>query len=148
MALTATATNSKKEKIISSIGLQHPFVAEVNPNRENIFFESQPRPAAKEGIMILTPYVQELKAKRSAMPLTILYGDLEGCAESFLYFSSELGDNQYEPLHADKVAKNRLFTQYNAQYPKHEEQRIMEELTNKKCKHRVFFLLQLHLVLA
>lgn len=140
VALTATATKSKKEKIVSSIGLQLPFVVEVNPDRENIFFESKPRPAAKEErITILTPYAQELKAKRSAMPLRIFYGDLEGCAESFLYFSSELGDNQYEPLHADKVAKNRLFTQYHAQYPKHEQERIMEELTNNKCKHRVFF---------
>ena len=34
VALTATATKSKKEKIVSSIGV------EVNPNRENIFFES------------------------------------------------------------------------------------------------------------
>ena len=50
----------------------------------------------------------------------------------------EEGDNQYEPLHADKVAKNRLFTQYHAQYPKHEQERIMEELTKRKCKHRVF----------
>lgn len=148
VALTTTATKSKKEKIVSSIGIQLPFVVEVNPNRENIFFESKPRPAAKEErIRILTPYAQELKAKRSAMPLTIFYGDLEGCAESFLYFSSELGDNQYEPLNADKVAKNRLFTQYHAQYPKHEKECIMEELTKKKCKHRVF-LLQLHLVLA
>ena len=73
------------------------------------------------------------------MPLTIFYGDLEGCSESLLYFSSELGDNQYEPLHADKKAKNRLFTQYHAQYPKHEQERIMEELTKRKCKHRVFF---------
>ena len=48
VALTATTTKSKKEKIVSSIGLQLPFVAEVNPNRENIFFEAQPRPAAKE----------------------------------------------------------------------------------------------------
>ena len=72
MALTATATKSKKEKIVSSIGLQLPFVVEVNPNRENIFFESQPRAAAKEErITILAPYVLELKAKRSAMPLTI-----------------------------------------------------------------------------
>ena len=87
VALSATATKSKKEKIVSSIGLQPPFV--VNPNRENIFFESKPRPAAKkERITILTPYLQELKAKRSAMPLTIFYGDLEGCAESFLYLSS------------------------------------------------------------
>jgi len=146
VALTASATKSKKEKIVSSIGIQLPFVVEVNPNRENIFFESKPRPAAKEErITILTPYAQELKAKRSAMPLTIFYGDLEGCAESFLYFSSELGDNQYEPLNADKVAKNRLFTQYHAQYPKHEQECIMEELTNKKCKHRVFFVTIAHL---
>ena len=89
VALTATATKSKKEKIVSSIGLQLPFVVEVTPNRENIFFESQPRPAAKEErINVLAPYVQDLKAKRSARPLTIFYGDLEGCSESFLYFSS------------------------------------------------------------
>ena len=89
VALTATATKSKKEKIVSSIGLQLPFVVEVTPNRENIFFESQPRPAAKEErITVLSPYVQELKAKRSAMLLTNFYGDLGGCSESFLYFSS------------------------------------------------------------
>ena len=41
VALPATATKSKKEKFVSSIGAQLPFVAEVNPNRENIFFESQ-----------------------------------------------------------------------------------------------------------
>ena len=63
------------------------------------------------------------------MPLTIFYGDLEGCSESFLYFSSVLGDNQYEPLHADKVAKNRLFTQYHAQYPKHELMVVMIAVT-------------------
>ena len=89
VALTATATKSKKEKIVSSIGLQLPFVVEVNPNRENIFFESKPRPAAKEERkIILTPYAQELKAKRSAMPLTIFYGDLEGCAESTFFTSA------------------------------------------------------------
>ena len=128
LALTAIATKIKKEKIVNSIGLQLPFVV------ENIVFESQPLPVAKEErIMILKPYVQEFKAKRSAMPLTMFYGNLEGCAESFLYFSSELGENQCKPLHADKVAKNRLFTQHYAQYPKHEQERIMEELTNKKC---------------
>lgn len=140
IALTATATRSKKEKIIGSIGLQAPVIVEVNPDRENIFFSSRPRPASKEErVKILKPYVEELKEKRSSMPLTIFYGDLEACAESFLYFSSELGDNQYEPLDTNHIAKNRLFTQYHAQYPKHEQERIMEELVNKKCKHRVFF---------
>jgi superfamily II DNA helicase RecQ len=58
VALTATATKSKKEKIVNSIGLQVPFVVEVNPERGNIFFESRPQPAAKEErVMILTPYM-------------------------------------------------------------------------------------------
>lgn len=140
VALTATATKSKQEKIINSIGLQLPFIVEVNPDRENIYFESRPRPAAREErVNILHPYVKELKAKRLLMPLTIFYGDLECCAESFLYFSSELGNMQYEPFDADQVAKNRLFTQYHAQYPKHQQERIMDELVSNKCKHRVFF---------
>ena len=140
MALTATATKSKREKIIDSVGLHHPLIVEVNPDRENIYFESRPRPAAKEErVKVLKPYLDELKAKRSAMPLTIFYGDLETCAESFLHFSSELGNMQYEPFDAEQVAKNRLFTQYHAQYPKHQQERIMDELVNNKCKHRVFF---------
>lgn len=116
-----------KKKIINSIGLQLPIAVEVNPDRANISFESRMRPAFKEErVMILTPFVEELKVKRSSMPLTIFYGNLEDCADSFLHFSSELGDNQYEPPDAPNVAKNRLFTQYHAQYPRHEQERIME----------------------
>lgn len=116
-----------KKKIINSIGLQHPIAVEVNPDRANISFESRMRPAFKEErVMILTPFVEELKVKRSSMPLTIFYGNLEDCADSFLHFSSELGDNQYEPPDAPNVAKNHLFTQYHAQYPRHKQERIME----------------------
>ena len=52
---------------------------------------------------------------------------------------AQLGNMQYEPFDAEQVAKNRLFTQYHAQYPKHQQERIMDELVNNKCKHRVFF---------
>ena len=89
--------------------------------------------------MILVPFAEELKAKRSKMPLTIFYENLEDCADSFMYFCSELGDKQYEPSDAPQTSKNRLFTQYHAQYPKHDQERIMADLVNNKCKHRVFF---------
>ena len=56
MALTATATKSKREKIIDSIGLQLPFIVEVNPDRENIYFESRSRSAAQEErVKVLKP---------------------------------------------------------------------------------------------
>ena len=42
-------------------------------------------------------------------------------------------------IDADHVAKNRLFTQYHAQYPKREQERIMDDLIHNNCKHRGFF---------
>lgn len=70
LALTATANKDKQEKIINSIGLQLPVTVEVNPDRGNISFESRMQPAFKEErVMILTPFVEELKAKRSSMLL-------------------------------------------------------------------------------
>ncbi|XP_068716964.1 ATP-dependent DNA helicase RecQ-like [Montipora capricornis] len=140
LALTATATKAKQEKIINSIGLQLPITVEVTPDRANIYFESRSRPPPKEErVMILAHFAEELKPKRSKMPLTIFYGNLEDCADSFMYFCCELGDKQYEPLDSPQTSKNRLFTQYHAQYPKHDQERIMADLVNNKCKHRVFF---------
>lgn len=60
-------------------------------------------------------------------------------ANCFSYFSSELGNEQYEPIEAPKLARNRLFTQYHAQYPEHERKRIVDELIQGKSKLRIMF---------
>ena len=60
-------------------------------------------------------------------------------ANCFSYFSSELGNEQYEPIEAPKLARNRLFTQYHAQYPEHERKRIVDELIQGKSKLRIIF---------
>ena len=140
VALTATATPTIKSKIIQSVGMNEPKLIEITPDRPNIFFESRRRPNRREERNnVLTPFVEELKEKRSEMPLTIFYGDLECCADCFLFFSAEMGEKQYEPINSERSSKNRLFTQYHAQYPKSELERIMEDLVTGKCKHRVFF---------
>ena len=71
------------------------------------------------------------------------------CAEIFLYFSSELGDN--EPVYADKVAKRAGYlhnVMHNTQT--HEQERIMKKVNSEKYKHtKCSFLLHiLHLALA
>ena len=38
-----------------------------------------------------------------------------------------------------QLAKNRLFSQYHAQYPEHERKRIVDELVNGTSNHRVLF---------
>ena len=50
-----------------------------------------------------------------------------------------MGREQYNPSSAEPVAKNRLFTQYHAQYPEHARKRIVDELVSGKSTHRVLF---------
>jgi len=73
------------------------------------------------------------------MPLTVIYGNLSTCSDCFSYFNLHLGNEQYYPAGADAIAKNRLFSQFHAQYPNHEKQRILNELIKGNCTSRVLF---------
>ena len=75
------------------------------------------------------------------MPLILIYGNLVTGAECFLYFSNSMDKDQYCPSTALALAKNlRLFNQYHAQYPEHEQNLIVEELVKETCIHRILFM--------
>ena len=141
VGLTATATVATKKKISESLGFVDAVTIEENPDRPNIFFSSSTRPSHGEEKItcVLHTLLSELQCKRLECPLTVVYGKLETISTCFAYFSEEMGKNQYEPVGAPPVAKNRLFTQYHAQYPEHERQRIVEELVTGNSKLRVVF---------
>ena len=46
---------------------------------------------------------------------------------------------QYHPVGASPVAKNRLFCQFHAQYPKHEREQIVKNLVEGTSKLQVLF---------
>ena len=48
-------------------------------------------------------------------------------------------DEQYHPVGASPMAKDRLFSQFHAQYPNHERERIVKNLVEGKSKLRVLF---------
>ncbi|CAB4018819.1 Hypothetical predicted protein [Paramuricea clavata] len=73
------------------------------------------------------------------MPLTLVYGTLDVCAEGFMYFSKMLGNKQYFPKGAAQISRNRLFSQYHAQYPQHEKDTLTNDPINNICKARVLF---------
>ena len=141
LALTGTATRVTKNGIIDSLGLSDPVIVESNPDRPNLYYASHVRPDRGDDKLdsILQPIVAELKAKKDQMPLTLIYGNLETIAECFLYFSNNMGKDQYHPSAAKPLAKNRLFSQYHAEYPDHERNRIVEELVKGTCMHRILF---------
>ena len=105
-------------------------ITERNPNRENFYYASHV--CADRGENKLHDIFDsiELKFEKLNMPLTLIYGNLETISDCFLYFSNEMGKEQYFPSSAEPLAKNRLFSQYHAQYPEHERKRIVDELVN------------------
>lgn len=50
-----------------------------------------------------------------------------------------MGPFQYEPIGAAPIATNRMFTQFHAQYPDHERERIVLGLVEGKSKLRLMF---------
>lgn len=72
------------------------------------------------------------------MPLTIIivYGPLATCADAFLFFSQHLGKEQYFPIGADHISKNRVFAQFHAEYPQHEKDRMETKQKFEFRSHR------------
>ena len=109
----------------------------INPNHSNIYLSSSRRGSSGDDLgNILDPLVQDLRAKRMDFPLTIVYGSLETMSSCYLYCSCHLGTEQYKPLGAENVARNRLFSQFHAQYPERERQRIVDGLVQGNSKTR------------
>jgi hypothetical protein len=131
LAMIATATLKMKKDITTSLGLINPKHIEIiSPDHRNIFFSSLPRPDRGDDRLqvlqpILTPLIAELKVKRLDFPLTLVYGNLQVIGECFLFASNMMGPLQYEPVQSSKHSVNRLFAQFHAQYPEHEQERII-----------------------
>ena len=141
LATTATATLKSQKAICELLQLKDPVSVSANPDRSNIFLESRERPATGVDRLqpILEPLCAELLEKKIEMPLTLVYGSLNVCAESFLFFSNMLGKKQYFPLGAPHKSENRLFSQYHAEYPQHEKERLINNLINNVSTARILF---------
>ena len=112
-----------------------------NPDRPNIYFSSSSRPDRGEDKLneILVPLVESLKKERTKFPFTVVFGTLETISSCYAFFSRAMGKEQYEPIDALPKAENRLFTQFHAQYPLQEKERIIDGLTLGKSKLRIVF---------
>ncbi len=121
--------------------LKEPVIISANPDRSNIYLESRERPATGVDRLqpILEPLCVELLEKKIEMPLTLVYGSFNVCAESFLFFSNMLGKKQYFPLGAPHKSENRLFTKYHAEYSQHEKERLTNDLISNVSTTRVLF---------
>ena len=141
LGLTATATKKVRAEIIESLGMFNPVEIFANPDRPNIYFSSSARPDRGDDKLneILRPLVDGLKRERLQFPLTVVFGNLETISSCYAFFHNSMGNNQYEPVGAPQKAENRLFSQFHAQYPLREKERIVDALTLGTSKLRIIF---------
>lgn len=141
LGLTATATKKVRAEIMESLGMFNPVEIVTNPDRPNIYFSSSARPDRGDDKLneILTPLVDGLKRERLQFPLTVVFGNLETISSCYAFFNYTMGKEQYEPVGAPPKAENRLFTQFHAQYPLKEKERIVDGLTLGTSKLRIIF---------
>ena len=72
-------------------------------------------------------------------PLTVVFSNLQTISSCYAFFNSCMGSDQYKPLGAVQKAENRFFSQFHAQYPLREKERIVDALSLGKPKRRIIF---------
>ena len=85
MALTATATKTLREDIISALGMQSPIVIAASPDKTNIKYEVFPFVSMNKSFGALA---DQLKENQLAMGRTIIFCQrLDDCPKIYRFFS-------------------------------------------------------------
>lgn len=112
MALTATATKSTHRHVCRLLGMIHPFIVSVSPNRMNIKFTLK---NAKEMEETFEPLVEELRRCRASMGKVIIFcRSYDDCSHIYLFIKSKLGAEMFEPIGAPDLAPFRLMDMFTA----------------------------------
>ena len=97
MALTATATKTTRREVSRSLGLVHPAVVAVPPNKPNIKYCINANPSDLEEIF--APLVEELREKRTCMERTIIFClTNKDCSAIYMFMVDQLGKEMMEPI--------------------------------------------------
>ena len=129
MALTATATKTLRYSVTHTIGMYDPFVIAISPRKKNLMYSISKFEATSS---TLEPVVERLKLERTKMPRMIIYGRTFGiCADVYLFFKGELGDNITEPTDAPNLSRFRLVDVFTSVTDQHQKDGIITAFTTE-----------------
>lgn len=112
MVMTATATTSTKENVISILGLINPTLIMASPDKHNISYSVYEKQSIE---CIFEPLVKRLQEYRCKMPRVIVFcRRCEECAELYDFFFSCLKSEFVEPVGAPNLAMFRLVDMYTS----------------------------------
>ena len=137
-ALTATATQIVKDRIVHTLQMTSVRSIHLSANRANIRYTT-----TKVSRDIHTSFkwlVADLRMKRTALPRVIIYCRSIGtCASLYKMFITSLKENSYEPPGSHPSIKNHLFAMYHARVSDDDEKQIMDSMSDKNGICRVLF---------
>ena len=135
MALTATATIETFQIVSQRLPLYNPIIIAVSPNRENIKLLVQPSKSLKEFSAII---VQELKAKRTGYPKTVIFvRSYQDCTNLFLTVACALRKDITFPAGYPNLLKYRLITMYTRATTDEMKSKIMASFTQERSTLRI-----------
>ncbi|KAL5506856.1 hypothetical protein EMCRGX_G008606 [Ephydatia muelleri] len=98
MAMTATATTTTRENVITSLGLIDTVIVSSSPDKPNISYSVRVKASIED---VFTPLVDKLRAVRCRLPRVKIYcRRCEECAELYHFFHSSLKQEFTEPVGA------------------------------------------------
>ena len=128
MALTATATQQTRSKIITKLCMEHPFIMSISPHKKNIVYIVGNKTSVEEFVNDLA---SSLRVLRKEMPKTVVFcWRYEECSKMYRLFRHYLGDNFTEPPGiSHRIASVRLVDMYT----KCQEKDVKEEIIQSFC---------------
>ena len=131
MALTATAPKTLRYSVTRTVGMHDPYILAISPCKKNMMYSVGKFEAIPSTFKAV---VERLKAERTKMPRMIVYGKSFGmCADVYLYFKAELGDNITEPRGAPNLSRFRLVDVFTSVTDQHQKDGIINAFTNCNC---------------
>ena len=138
MALTATTTIETFQVVSQRLALHKPVTVAVSPNRVNIKLLVQPSKSLKEFAQAV---VQELKAKKTAYPKTVIFArSYQDCTSLYLTVACSLRKDITFPRGYSNLLKYRLVSMYTRASTGEMKKKIMTLFSQENCT--------LHIVIA
>ena len=136
MALTATATKTLQQKIAGILGMYKPILISVSPCKKNIMYAIATSYSSIEHTF--QPLLTRLRKERVTMSRIIIYcRKYEDCADLYMYFRDELGEDFTEPVQSPDLSKFRLVDMFTAVTDTEVKLQIIDSFCNPSAPLRI-----------
>ena len=135
MGMTATATTTTRDRVISTLGLINPVVVSASPDKPNISYAVRQKVSIEEAF---SPLAVKLKTLRRKLPRMIIFcRRYEECTLLYHFFLSLLKNEFTQPVGAPNLPQFRLVDMYTSVTRKSVQESIVASFSTSNSLLRI-----------